>query len=330
MFLFFIIVECRGNSIVCTIATASLDNFPPMVDPETGIPTGENWAATNVEYGWSARSPLSNFIPGRTPSFDYPVSLYLRMFRFRDPSNPSPLDIRVEDIEYEFFEMSNERYPNDFDISLCYRALNYEYIHLVFTLQSSRTNVIDRRWLNRRDFMFATERALVDVTKTKPARIADVEIDHEISGDTVQVFFTLLGQTPMPGSPSGVNPNEPTAAAARDTLEAAINGNNFKFDVQTNNGSTVQFMAVAKSLKYSNQYISTHSAGPSNTVEKYSSGAQAAAIIVGLLIGLIIGVAIAAGIRIVRKEPMPSALSFSNPLPSINFKSKTTTTASTA
>ncbi|CAF5063535.1 unnamed protein product, partial [Rotaria sp. Silwood1] len=39
------------------------------------------------------------------------------MYRFRDSNNPSPLNILTEDIEYEFYEMSHDLKPSDFDTS---------------------------------------------------------------------------------------------------------------------------------------------------------------------------------------------------------------------
>ncbi|CAF5002684.1 unnamed protein product [Rotaria sp. Silwood1] len=107
--------SCRGNTIKCTILTTSVDNFPAMVDLDTGVPTGETWAATNIEYGWSMRAPYARPPSDRPKQFDYPVSLYLKMYRFRDPNNPSPLNILTEDIEYEFYEMAHDLKLSDFD-----------------------------------------------------------------------------------------------------------------------------------------------------------------------------------------------------------------------
>ncbi|CAF3591913.1 unnamed protein product, partial [Rotaria sp. Silwood1] len=81
--------SCRGNTIKCTILTTSVDNFPPMVDLDTGASTGETWQATNIEYGWSVRAPYARPPSDQPKQFDYPVSLYLKMYRFRDSNNPS-------------------------------------------------------------------------------------------------------------------------------------------------------------------------------------------------------------------------------------------------
>ncbi|CAF1456183.1 unnamed protein product [Rotaria magnacalcarata] len=314
---------CRGNAIKCTILTTSIDNFPAIVDPDTGMTTGETWAVTNMEYGWSIRAPLATATPDRPKGFDYPVSLYLKSFRFPDPSNPSPLTIRTEDIEYEFYEMSHERYPDDFDTSLCYRSLGYPYTNLVFTLNLNKDNTIDGDKLNRRILIRETYTNLMNTMNIKYSRLADLDIDHERVSNDVSVFFTILGPTVIPGPTPTFNTNEPTVEAARDALKLAIDNGKFKFDMTLEDGSTVTFTAKSKSLVSSRHYISTHASGVVVTKESYSSGAQTAAIIVGLLIGLLAGIAAAAAIRIIRKDPMPAMpISISNPMPSINFKSR--------
>ncbi|CAF3437333.1 unnamed protein product [Rotaria sp. Silwood1] len=121
--------SCRGNAIKCTILTTSIDNFPTIVDPDTGMETGETWTATNIEYGWSVRAPFATAAPDQVKQFDYPVSLQLKMYRFRDPANPTPVSIITEDIEYEFYEMSHEMKPFDFDvISRVYHNMTYTKI----------------------------------------------------------------------------------------------------------------------------------------------------------------------------------------------------------
>ncbi|CAF4914119.1 unnamed protein product, partial [Rotaria socialis] len=62
---------CRGNAIKCTILTTSVDNFPAIVDPDNGMTTGETWAVTNMEYGWSIRAPFATATPDRPKGFDY-------------------------------------------------------------------------------------------------------------------------------------------------------------------------------------------------------------------------------------------------------------------
>ncbi|CAF4742205.1 unnamed protein product, partial [Rotaria socialis] len=274
--------------------------------PDNGMTTGETWAVTNMEYGWSIRAPFATATPDRPKGFDYPVSLYLKSFRFPDPSNPSPLTIRTEDVEYEFYEMSHERYPDDFDTSLCYRSLGYPYSHLVFTLNLNKGNTIDSNNLNRLRLIGQVYFNLINATQIKYSRLADLDIDHERVSNDVSVFFTILGQTVIPGPTPTFNTNEPTVEAARDSLTRAIDSGKFKFDVTLDDGSSVTFTAKSKSLVTSRHYISTHSVGAVVTKESYSSGAQTAAIIVGLLIGLLAGIAAAAGIRIITKKPMPS------------------------
>ncbi|CAF0870687.1 unnamed protein product [Rotaria sordida] len=314
---------CRGNTIRCTILTTSVDRFPAMVEPDTGVTTGETWAATNVEYGWSMRSPMALAPPDRPKQFDYPVSLYLRMYRFRDPSNPSPLSIITEDVEYEFYEMSHDRDQFDFDISLCYRALNYEYLHLVFTC-TIKEGLIDGNKISRRQLNMRTHMNLARIMQIKFSRISDVEIDHETADNSVQVFFTVLGRTLKPGTQSGFDDSEPTAATATDTLRQAIDSGNFQFDLILQDNSTAPVRAESGSLKSSTQYMSTHKVGKVVYTEKYTSGSQATAILVGLLIGIVLGVIIIAIVRVVRKEPMPALpVSISN----MGFKSKTASTA---
>ncbi|CAF1146888.1 unnamed protein product [Adineta steineri] len=314
---------CRGNAIVCTVLTMQKDSFPPMVESDLGEPTGENWGATNIEYAWSMRSPFSRPMFNRSKQFDYPVSLYLRLFRLNNPeAGFSPQNIRTENIEYEFYEMNHERHPQDFDVSICYRSLNYEYLHLVFTLNVNRGDVIDGNHIDRRELEGYVHFTLMNHTGVQYSRITDLEIDHERVSNDVTVFFTLLGRTPKPGSPSGFA-DEITAQEGHDRLRTAINNGQYTFSFRMRNNSTVQFNAATNSLKSSKHYVSTHSAGRRNTVETYSSGAQALAIILGLIIGIVVGAIIAAVVRIVRKEPMPDMpTSIRNPLPSINFHSK--------
>ncbi|CAF0789260.1 unnamed protein product [Adineta steineri] len=110
--------SCRDNTINCTILTTPINNFPAMVELDIGFPTDETWAYTNVEYGWSMRAPYSRPPPGAPKLFDYPVSLYLRMYQYRNPSIAPPFNVLTEDIEYEFYEMSHDLKSSDFDTTL--------------------------------------------------------------------------------------------------------------------------------------------------------------------------------------------------------------------
>ncbi|CAF2467235.1 unnamed protein product [Rotaria sp. Silwood2] len=318
---------CRGNDIRCTILTTSIGNFPPIVDVDTGMASGESWTATNVEYGWSMRAPFATVSPDRPDKFNYPVSLYLKMYRYQDPANPSLNSLLTEDIEYEFYEMSYDRDQFDFDTSLCYRALNYEYLHLYFTYNVDRVGAFDNNGLNRRELGRETQKLLASRMQIKSSRITDIEIDHEAAGNRVQVFFTLLGRTPKSGTQSGFDDSEPTAEAASSSLKTAIDGGNFQVSFTLNDSSIVKLTADASSLKSSKQYISSHRVGKIVYTEKNTGGSPATAIIVGLIIGIIAGIIIIAIVRIVRKEPMPALpVSLTNPLSS--SKTKTPAAAS--
>jgi len=332
---------CRDGSVKCVIVTTSIDKFPNIIDSDTGKPDGETWEATNMEYGWSMRAPFASPESGSRKTFDYPVHLYLKLFRYGNPSNPSPMNVRTEDLEYEFYEMSHEIHPYDFDISTCYRSLNYDYYHIGFKLQLSRGNIIDGNHLNRRFLEREIHMTLALAMQIKYSRITDLEIDHESISNDVSVFFTLLGPTPKPESPTGLSENETAAEQARHTLREAIDGGKFKFSIRlTDEDNTeVQFTAIAKSLRGSKHFMSTHVSGRQVVNESYSSGSQAGAIIGGLIVGLLVGVLVAAIVRIVRKDPMPSVpqlgTSITNPLPNISFYNKksangtTTTTTPT-
>jgi hypothetical protein len=220
--------------------------------------------------------------------------------------------------------MSYERHPYDFDTSICYRSLNYEYLHLVFTLKLNRGDVIDSNTLDRRELERRMFFVLSNRTQISFSRLSGLEIDHERVSNDVTVFITLLGRTPKPDSPTGFA-DEITAAIARDNLQRAIDDGQLYFDLQLEDNTTVQFRAEPGSLKSSKQYMSTHAAGRAIVVESYTAGSQALAVIVGLLIGIAVGAVSVAVFRIVRKEPMPSLpTSISNPLPSINFHAKKT------
>ena len=322
------ILACRDNSIRCASLTTSIDNFPPFVDSDTGQPNGETWAATNFETGWSVRSPYSQSPTDVGKRFDYPVYLYLRMYRFNDPSNPSPFDIETQDIEYEFYEMSYDKNSYDFDTSICYRSLNLEYLHLSFTLELSRNNAIDGNHLDRRLLEREIHSNLADKMRIFYSRITDIDVIHERISDNVAVFFTLLGPTPNPESPSGVSDNEPTAEESKTLLQKSIDQGTFQFTMKFTDDSTadVQFRAVSGSLKSSKQLMSPHIIGKKSIKESYSKGAQAGAVVGGTIVGLLIGILIAAIVRIVRREPMPHlpnmANSFSNPLLNIAFYNK--------
>ena len=295
-----------------------------MIDSDTGKPSNRTWAATNAEYGWSIRAPTAAPPPGSPKRFDYPVTLFMKLFRFEDPLNPSAANIRSENVEYEFYEMSADRTPKDFDISSCYRANNYDYLHLFFTIKADRNGPLDDSQIIKRRLDFDVYRALWEKTAVKRFRIADVEIEQERAGNVLIVFFTLLGQTRDPDTNSSKT-DEPTASKARDDLERAINAGEFRFWTTLASGSNVTFTAEARSLKAFSEFKSTYEVKGKITEikEESSNGAQATAVIVGLLCGLVIGLIIAAVIRVVLKKPMPALpTAMSNPLPTINFSAR--------
>ena len=322
-------LACRGNTIQCLVAVTSIDNFPPVVESDTGLPTGETWAATNIEYTWSARAPTAPPGPGGVKLFDYPVSLYMKMFRFSDPLNPSILNVRSEDVEYEFYEMAKDLSQNDFDVSICYRSNGYEYVHVYFSLTVDRTGVFDTALLNRRDFERQIIRNIGDNAQVDYHRISEIEAEHERTSNTVNVFFTMLGQKRIPETDS-FDTTQPSAADALRTLKANIDGGKLQFRLSLADNSTANFRAETSSLKSSSTYMSTHSVAQVVSSTTYSSGSQALAIIVGLLIGLLVGVVGAVIIRKFTNQPIPNLSNVTNPLPSINFSSKKTTTAAAA
>lgn len=295
-------------------------NFPPIVESDTGRPTGETWKAMSMEYAWAIRAPL--FPQAAARGFDYPAHLYLRFYR----DDPSQMPIgggpnRNEDLEYEFFELSEDISPRDFDVSTCYRANNYDYLHLgfVFTFNDGALdngNVINRRALDR-----AVNRALTQTMGISISRVSAIEIDHETVSNNVTVFFTLLGTIP------GVASAEPSVDQARKSLEDAIQNGNFKVSIAVIEGSTTQitFTATKDSLKSSKQYMSIHAIGQSVVTETYSKSSEALAIILGLAIGLVVGILIAIGFRLLRSDPIRlpgSQNSISSPLPGVRFHNK--------
>ena len=306
-----------------------------MIDPDTEKPNGDAWEATSVEYGWSIRAPLARPPPDSQKGFDYPVYLFLRMYRFGDQGPQSPSNIRTEDLEYEFYEMSHEMNPYDFDTSICYRSNNYDYLHLGFKLKLSNGDIVDGNHLDRRSLERQVHGALVTTMQIKYSRITDIEVDHESGSNDVNVLFTLLGQTPRPGTASGVADDEAQVSQAQARLRTVIDNESFKFTMPLTDDSTitVQFQSVSGSLKSSKLFMSPHVTGKQVLTDKYSSSAELGAGFGGILVGLLLGVLIAAAVRIVRKEPMPNLpalpTSISSPLPNISFYNKKTTTETT-
>ncbi|CAF0925763.1 unnamed protein product [Rotaria sordida] len=319
--------SCRGKAIKCAILTTSVDNFPAIVDPDIGMGTGETWAATNMEYGWSVRAPFSTATSDQPKQFDYPVSLYLKMYRFRDPSNPSPLNLVTEDIEYEFYEMSHESKPSDFDISTCYRSLDLPYLHLGFVLKPSNNNPVDSKYLNRRALELNLRSTLANKMQIKWTRISNVELDHIRFDNSIYVLFTLLGPVPIP------NNDESSVETAKVALETAINAGQFTFDITLldNVQSQIELKAQPNSLKVSQQFMSIHASwvyanvsncnvsncevpnvnnsnnnGQRLKQEKYTAGAKAGGIIGGLIVGIVLGFVVLVLNRFLNKISTPT------------------------
>ena len=277
----------------------------------------------SMEYAWSTRAPLApQAEPNRPRGFDYPAHLYLRFYFDNASAIPTgPGFGRNEDVEYEFFEMSDDVSPYDFDVSTCFRANNYDYLHLGFVFTFNNGALDNGNVINRRSLVRETIRTLVRTMRVGVTRVSGLEIDHETVGNNVTVFFTLLGTIPS------IPTSEPNVDQARQTLTDAINKGDYSVTVPLVDGSSTNlvFTATPNSLKSSKQYMSTHAAGRSIVEESYSGSAEAVAVIVGLIIGLIVGVIIAVAFRVVRKEPVVlpgSTVSLSNPLPSIRFQNQ--------
>ena len=326
---------------MCTIFTTSVPNFPAIVESDTGKPTGDVWAASNIEYAWGIRSPLTPPPPGQPKQFDYPVHLYMKMFSFVEPLNPSPLHIRVEDVEYQFYEMSDDVRLNEFDTSICFRSLSLPYLHLGFVLRASNASLVDSNRLDRRALDMNVRQALVTGLQISQTRISNIELDHIRFDNSVYVLFTLLGPAPVP------NINEPSVEVAKDSLEQSIDSGKFTFNVALLDveRSQVAFAAQPKSLKASKQFMSIHaswayanlstcnisstnvstcnvsSVNPTQTTqasverikkEKYTAGAQAGGIIGGLLVGLVLGGILIIAIRFFGRKTASSATSATN------------------
>jgi hypothetical protein len=309
---------CRGDSITCTSMITSLNKFPPIVEPDTGIANGETWDTSNMEYGWSMRAPYSRPPASSQKKFDYPVYLFLRLYQYVDPTNPSLFNIRSEDLEYEFYEMSHDLKPSDFDTSICYRSLGLLYLHLGFVLKSSNNNLVDGNHLDRRALERNVRVALANGLQVSPTRVSDIELDHFRFDNSFYVLFTLLGPVPLS------NNAELSVETAQQRLETTINAGQFTFNMTLLNYGILVFEAQPNSLKTSKQFMSIHASWiyanvsncnvsktnstntngsncPVSTVnsshangqrikqEKYASSALAGSIVGGLLVGIVLG-----------------------------------------
>ncbi|CAF4068948.1 unnamed protein product [Rotaria sp. Silwood2] len=331
---------CRGSTMHCVIYTMSLDNYPPMISPETGMPSAQNWDETHIEYAWSKRDLILTPQIDKPKILDYPVSLFLRTYQRIATSTGT--EYRSEEIEYEFFEMSTDL-PNDgFDISVCYRSRNWPYLHLAFMVKLSKGNLADSNHLNRKElydrFLLMLQTTMAPISST---RIHQLEIDHDITltADTLYVMFLLLGPTPAADPISGnislttpIPTDQLSVEAAREQLRSTINNGNFNINVQLldSDRSNVTFMAVPDSLQNAKEFLAAHPLifnGENTTVSeinminmtntivhtvvvseektewKWSSRAQVGGIVGGLLIGLVVGIVVILIANLVMKKP---------------------------
>ncbi|CAF1478775.1 unnamed protein product [Didymodactylos carnosus] len=287
---------CRGSQIECVIVTTSLDNFPEIPATE------ETWDAMNVEWAWSQRNHSASINCPNPPCsetlFDYPVHLYLKLYR---RTHNEGLGFETEDVLYDFYELNDDIHQNEFDVSLCYRSNDLDYLRLAFNL---KMNSNENFHLHRHALILGLHREAARVMNIQPLRISNLEVDYDQQDDTVYALFTLLDKTPLLNSPEELNVQE-----ARTKLETAINANNFTFDLfflfTDTNKITVK--AVPNSMADSKQYISLHSRLNRKKTVKYTKGSQTGAVIGGILVGLIVGIILIVAIKYVRKDPLPSS-----------------------
>ena len=310
------------------MATSEFDKFPPVVDSDTGKPSGETWDATSVEYAWSIRSPFAQPPPGSSKKFDYPAHIYLRFYRSSNPGNPSPFNIRTEDLEYEFYEMSHESNNYDFDESTCYRANNMTYAHLGMIFTMNRDNAFDGNQVDRRLLERDLREYLANQIPVRYSRISGIEIDHIRKGREITVFFTLLGPTPAPGTTAGVDLNDTPVDQVRETLKGLINSGNFKFQVPLsgNSSGSVEFTGKVGSLDAAKTFVVSQTAAVKVVKKSCPKQSVAVPILIGALLGILFGALLVAIVRILRPSSMPNVPGFptsiSNPLPSISFSSR--------
>lgn len=316
--------------------TSKLDNFPTIVESDTGDSTDESWESTIFEYAWSNRSPNSRPAdPDEEKMFDYPVYLYMRHFRRADINRPSNFDLSTEQVRYEFFEISTETNPSDFDTNFCYREGRFEYLHLFFILTSNVADSIDQNRIDRRYFERTLHALLANRMRIRYSRISSIDFQHEKSTNEVLVVFTLLGKTAAPGSPTGLDETEISAAQAADRLKLVIQGNNFQFDFLLNDeiSTEVRFRAKNNSLDISTSYRSVYSTGKAEVEENYSTSSEVLAVILGLFIGLLTGAIIAAIFRLVRKDPMPKlpfiSRTLTNPVADVRLQKENPSSSNT-
>lgn len=337
---------CRGSIIRCVVYTMSMTNYPPIINPETGKPTGQNWDEMHIEYAWSKRDSNVTTLTDQSTSFDYPVSLFLRTYQMNTTSAGS--EYRSAEVEYEFYEMSTELPYDAFDFSVCYRSRDWPYLHLAFTVKLDKdASIVDSNHLNRKElynlFLLKLQEAMNPILLT---RIHQLEIDHDVTSatDTLYISFLLLGPTPMadsiPDGPSSItktSTDQISVETARDRLRAWINDGNFNINVQLldSDHTNVNFKAVPNSLQNIREFLASHplifnvgnkTVLQTNTInitqtfvqtlviseEKimwtWSKNAQTAGIVGGLLIGLGAVSIMILAIKLMKKKTISSPL----------------------
>ncbi|CAF4356349.1 unnamed protein product [Rotaria socialis] len=336
---------CRGSKMHCTINTMVINDYPAIVDPETGFFNGQNWNETHIEYEWSKRDPVMNLPAGEQKSFDYPVSLFLRTHQITETSTGTKY--RFEEVEYEFYGMTTDISNDAFDVSDCYRSRDWPYLHLGFTLNLNRGNLVDSNHLDRKalydSFLITLQTAMRPISVT---RIHQLEIDHDVTStsNTIYVMFILLGPVPIADPISNNETSKTTKSTdqfsvetAREKLRTTINNGDFNINVQLfdDDRSNITFRAVPDSLQNAREFLASHPLifnlanhtvseinviNMTNTIVqtlvvfeqkinlKWSSKAQTVGIVVGLLIGLVLGIIIVVAAKFVRK-PLSSSSS---------------------
>ncbi|CAF1007362.1 unnamed protein product [Didymodactylos carnosus] len=264
-----------------------------------GIRPCETWLVTNIEWAWSMRNQTSS------KPFDYPVHLYLKLFRL---SPGVGMGFETQDVEYQFYEYSQHVRADDFDISLCYRSNDLFYKHVAFQLKVDRPiSILEDPTLDRRHIIETVRKTLVSVMTIQYLRVSDLEIDHSKENDTLYCICTILHRLPSdPASEIGLSD-------ARTKLEVAINTNQFTFQMDDKNGQKLTVSAIPWTLEDLEHFYSFNSNATINdfniflnitsnlndTVTQikeeirekvvYSTASQTGGIVGGLMVGIVLG-----------------------------------------
>lgn len=271
----------------------------------------ETWPVTNVEYGWSRRSPFTHPILDGPRPYDYPVYLSLKFYAFADPTNPLPSNTRIEHVNYQFFEMSHDLQSSDFDTTACYRALDLPYVQLGLVLQANDESLVDSSYMDRRVLERLLRNALLDELQVSSKRVNQLQLDHIRSDKSVYVLFTLLGPTPLS------NNDELSIQSAQQHLQTTIDAGRLTFNITLadNDRSQMVFRAKANSLQIFRRFMPIHASsvsavsGSQHRQEKYATAAQVGSIVGGLTVGIMLGVIVLVLSTFVTMKPTPTAAS---------------------